>query len=196
MTTQAVVFTPAARRAQAVFRAALQALARPGQISTFPEGADFPVGAARHAYALLLALADQEVTLAVTGADEPTTRFASLGTGSRLVPVPQAEYLLAVEDPGALLLQLHRGTLETPEDGATAIIAVEELGGEGLRLRLAGPGIPGTNTLAVRGISPATVAARNEACQDYPLGIDLFLVDREGRCVGIPRTTQTEMEGD
>ena len=88
MSTQAVVFTPAARRAQAVFRAALQALARPGQIATFPEGPDFPVGAARHAYALLLALADQEVTLAVTGADEPTTRFASLGTGSRLVPSP------------------------------------------------------------------------------------------------------------
>ncbi|MBK7726783.1 MAG: phosphonate C-P lyase system protein PhnH [Dehalococcoidia bacterium] len=32
------------------------------------------------------------------------------------------------------------------------------------------------------------------ACGSYPLGIDLFLVDAEGRLVGLPRTTRITPE--
>ena len=100
MSAQAVIFTPQARQAQSDFREVLECLARPGRIG-FVGPTTFPVAAARHAYGLLLALADQEVSIAVPGADQALARFASLGTGSRLVEMGQAGYVLFIEDPGA-----------------------------------------------------------------------------------------------
>lgn len=194
MTAQAVIFTPQARQAQAVFREALECLARPGRIGTIGE-APFPVAKARHAYALLLALADQEVSIAVHGCDEPTARFASLGTGSRLSDLDRAGYVLFLEDPGEELTRLRRGGLKNPEDGASAVIVVESLA-EGAPYRLNGPGILGARTIRISGLSEESIAARDAACVAYPLGIDIFLVDAEGRLAGIPRTTSITLEVD
>jgi alpha-D-ribose 1-methylphosphonate 5-triphosphate synthase subunit PhnH len=187
VSAQAVIFTPQARRAQADFREALECLARPGRVGRLSD-AQFPATAARCAYSLLLALADQEVSLAVIGGDKSVARFASLGTGSRLVDAGRAHYVLCLHDPGRELAGLRRGSLEAPEDGATAILCVDAVG-EGDRLTLSGPGVDGRTHLAVRGLSAEALHARSEACAEYPLGIDLFLVDSEGRTAGIPRTT-------
>lgn len=192
--TQAILFTPSARDAQANFREALDCLSRPGSIGKLTSAA-FPAPRARHAYALLLALADQEVSIAVSGGDETLARFASLGTGSRQADWQKALYVLCLQDPDEQLLTLRRGTDELPEDGATAILCVQSLA-EGQDLRLSGPGIDGNVSLSVSGLSATSVVARNQACESYPLGIDLFLVDPEGRLAGIPRTTRITMEGN
>ena len=191
MSAQAVIFTPQARQAQADFREALECLARPGRVGRVGDAA-FPVSTGRHAYSLLLALADQEVSIAVTGADETAGRFASLGTGSRLTEPDKADYVLCLGDPAQLLRELRRGTLEIPEEGATAIIAVQSLV-SGRSWTLRGPGIAECSTLRVCGLSGESIESRNAACTEYPLGIDLFLVDHEGRLVGLPRTTSITM---
>ena len=197
MTTQTIIFTPAARQAQADFRAALEALARPGTATQVSGTPAFPVSGAEHAYSLLLALADQEVTIGVLGGGETVARFASLGTGSRIAPWERAGYVLCLDDPGAALRELQRGDIETPELGATAIIFVEALGiAGGLMLTLSGPGIAGFARVSVSGLSRATIAARNEACAVYPQGIDLFLIDSAGACIGMPRTTTVTLEAD
>jgi len=192
MTTQAIIFTPQARQAQADFREAMECLARPGRIGSLG-GSNFPIAGARHAYALLLALADQEVTIATAGVDEASARVAGLGTGSRVVQPRDAAYLLSVGDPGELLLEMARGTLEAPEAGATIIISVDSLN-EGERWTLSGPGVAGSKTVRVAGLSAGTLRARNEASSEYPLGLDLFLVDRAGAVLGLPRTTNVALE--
>ncbi|MCC6266836.1 MAG: phosphonate C-P lyase system protein PhnH [Dehalococcoidia bacterium] len=192
MSAQAVIFTPQARQAQSDFREALECLARPGRIG-FVGPTTFPVAAARHAYGLLLALADQEVSIAVPGADQALARFASLGTGSRLVEMAQADYVFFIEDPGAVFTLLRRGEPELPESGATAIVSVGSLA-QGEPYLLAGPGIAGVASLRVSGLSTASFLARDAACGSYPLGIDLFLVDAEGRLMGLPRTTRITPE--
>lgn len=192
MSAQAVIFTPQARQSQADFREALECLARPGRIGTVGDAA-FPVPAARRAYSLLLALADQEVSIAVSGADETVARFASLGTGARLAEPGSASYVLSIGDPGELLLDLGRGTPEAPEAGATVIVAVNSLA-EGQAWELRGPGVAGSAHLRVSGLAISTLAARAVACSEYPLGIDLFLVDSGGRLAGLPRTTTITTE--
>jgi alpha-D-ribose 1-methylphosphonate 5-triphosphate synthase subunit PhnH len=194
MTAQPITFHPQARQTQATFREALECLARPGRIGVIG-GAPFPVRAQSPAYGLLLTLADHEVTIAVPGAPDPVARHVSLGTGSRLVDLTDAAYVLCGADPGAALAEVRRGTLEVPEAGATVIISVESLV-TGSAWRLRGPGIAGERTLFVTGLSATTLAARDEACSEYPKGIDLFLVDSGGRIAGIPRTTQVSMEAD
>jgi alpha-D-ribose 1-methylphosphonate 5-triphosphate synthase subunit PhnG len=84
-------------REQAVYRAALQALARPGGSTSCPVCAISPRGGSLRVRALA-ALADHEVSIAVTGATEAETAFASLGTGARLTAASEAGYVLALED--------------------------------------------------------------------------------------------------
>lgn len=189
MSTQNIVFTPAAKESQAIFRAALQALARPGRVYKLPQVRDFPRAEARYAYAVLAALADHEVSICVTGATEAEATFASLGTGARLAAVAEADYVLALEDDATVPASLKRGELEVPEGGATLIARVEQLGAGPLCLLLAGPGVLNAGELSVTGLSTETIGARNVACASYPLGIDVFLVDPDGRMAGIPRTT-------
>ena len=194
MTAQPIRFTPAARESQAVFRAVLQALARPGLPQALPPVAPFVVDSAKYAFAVLAALADHEVMIAVTGGEEAAHQ-ARLATGSTIAPLDQAEYVLALKDDPAIVPVLGRGTIEAPEAGATLIVSVASVSDErGIALRLSGPGVPGSVVANVRGLSTETVAARSVACSGFPTGIDLLLVDESGRCIGIPRTTTVEVE--
>jgi alpha-D-ribose 1-methylphosphonate 5-triphosphate synthase subunit PhnH len=194
MSTQSILFTSAARESQAVFRAVLQALARPGRIYQLPAVREFPRADARYGYAILAALADGEVSICLTGASEAECAFASLGTGARLSRVGEADYALALEDDPTVPISLTRGELETPEDGATLVALVRRIGADGLALSCAGPGVRSSTRLRVAGLSSETMAARNVACSAYPLGIDLILVDVDGRVAGIPRTTTVTVE--
>jgi alpha-D-ribose 1-methylphosphonate 5-triphosphate synthase subunit PhnH len=90
--------------------------------------------------------------------------------------------------------KLRRGTLEHPERGATAIYAVEELSNVGtVSLKLTGPGVSGSRTLGLEGLAATEAAAIREIRQDYPLGVDVYLVDGAGRVAGLPRSTRLEV---
>jgi alpha-D-ribose 1-methylphosphonate 5-triphosphate synthase subunit PhnH len=86
------------------------------------------------------------------------------------------------------------GTLESPERGATVVLAVTALG-TGQRLRLSGPGIDGDNALAVSGLHPGWIDARADWVTAFPLGVDLILCDG-ARFAALPRTTHIAMEID
>jgi len=102
-----------------------------------------------------------------------------------------------------------RGTFIDPHSGATVILEVESLvtseasggsepgmtdgAGPGGRWILEGPGIATTDVLScgpedVHTLSEA-LSARERACSEFPLGVDLVLVDKTARVVCIPRTT-------
>lgn len=196
MSAQHVLFTTAARESQSVFRQALQALARPGSVYQLPEVRPFPRLEARYGYALLSAVADHEVSIAVTGASDAEAAFASLGTGARPVPPEEADYVLALADDPGLPRRVQRGLPDTPELGATLIVVVRTVGAGGLALGLTGPGVASSASLSVTGLVRETVLARNEACAEYPLGIDLLVVDGDGRLAGIPRTTNVTLEAN
>lgn len=174
-------------RSQRVYRALLRATANPGELVALPRtGTEAPLDA-------LTVLLDHEATFAVVGegAREAGERLA-LETGASVVPLPEADFALALGGgfDGALG-ELKRGTLEAPAEGATAFYAVRRLSERGpLTLHLSGPGVPGERAVAVEGLAEGEVGAILETRAGYPLGVDVYLVDRDGAAVGLPRSTR------
>lgn len=176
---------------QRVFRALLRAISRPGEIVTLPETGDGAVEA------VLLTLLDVEVTFCVLGSDGARELEERLlgATGARTAPVEEANFaLIPGGDSNGAMLDLRRGTLEAPEKGATAIYGVKRLAEDGPKpLTLSGPGVSGSRTLDVEGLSAEELEAIRESRAYYPLGVDVYLVDESGRLVGLPRSTRIEV---
>jgi alpha-D-ribose 1-methylphosphonate 5-triphosphate synthase subunit PhnH len=189
---------------QATFRALLDALSRPGKVCLLPGNAynGAPRGFCPPALSILKTLCDHRVSFSlVSGNRTPElSRYLEVNLATPLAEVEKADYVIFDattfdED----FLRLKRGSSEFPEDSATALLCVGRLA-EGsvetdtpsCRLRCAGPGVQDTAFLTVTGLDPRYSEARARTNDLSPLGIDLFLVDPEGRVAGIPRTTSVE----
>ena len=202
-----------------VFRRLLNATSRPGTIETLPipdalagipEGEDLAGFLSvdkgdyvynRYALGALTTLLDRETTFALGGAGrwiEPETslsRWLVRFGGARMEKPSEADFALFLDgQSGVLLSELRQGTEAAPEDGVTALICVADIKGEpvsgGTVLDLQGPGIRETATITVWGLPVVTQDAIVATRKAYPLGVDVFLIDRQGRCVGLPRTTR------
>lgn len=180
------------RETQLTFRVLLNAMARPGTIRQLPvasEGAPVNPWLA----ATLLTLLDHEVGLAVesfSGSDA-VELYVRQRTAARPTPAEQADFVVGSWDTldASLPLRLRQGTLEYPNDSATLLILVPSLDAKsGLRLDLAGPGVPAGYHAWIGGLTAALFEARDEAAE-YPCGIDLLLIDPSGQVLALPRST-------
>lgn len=174
---------------QRVFRCVLQATAHPGKLFALS-----PTGAAPWE-AVALTLLDHEVSFCAVGGpmQDAEGRIARL-TGSRAVPLSEAGFALVAGGSGGKISGLERGTLERPETGATVIFAVGRLSNAGpVTMKLSGPGVPGERTLGVEGLSLEEVEEIRASREDYPLGVDVYLVDEMGQVAGLPRSTRMEV---
>ena len=184
---------------QGTFRRALGAMTTPGRILQLvwePDLSDQIVGPDRWLAALLLALADHEVSVAFDLGDRSGSFAAEIGRWARARSTTPEAADMVVADAATvrrdLPERLRRGSLEYPDDSALLILQVERLfdaASAGLGLRLEGPGVDGRITLGVQGLPAEVVASRGVAVGQYPTGIDLLLVDRDGRIAGVPRTS-------
>ncbi|WP_161606283.1 phosphonate C-P lyase system protein PhnH [Microlunatus speluncae] len=142
---------------QRVFRACLDALARPGTRHALPIGV-LPAGVPPVALAPL-ALTDLMAPLAGLGAASGLARRVATATGARLVDPEQARFALALADSGELV-RLPIGSAWSPEFGAMLCQRVGAVRGEtGPALRQAQgtnkPAAQGTNKPAAQGTKPA-----------------------------------------
>ena len=173
--------------AQAVFRAALQALSRPGILVDCGRAAPYSA-----LYSLGLALLDQDTGVWVSPAARSLAASLRFHTGCALVDdCASADYLLvgAVNEMPALD-RLALGSDEAPHRSATLIVEVDELSADG-GWTLSGPGIPGTARLNVPALGAAFLAEWQANARSFPRGVDLFLCCG-GRLCGLPRTTRIE----
>jgi alpha-D-ribose 1-methylphosphonate 5-triphosphate synthase subunit PhnH len=190
------------RASQHVFRVTLDALGNPGSVQhliVHPRLLAEDAIVNPYVASVLLTLLDHEVTLHVApGPDAPgLAGLADLmvrRTRTTLVDAGSADFAVATSaslEPG-LPETLRRGSLEYPDDGATLVVDVPSLDqaeAGSLELTLAGPGIESVRRLRLAGLPAAFFHARNRAVAHYPTGIDVVLIDRTGRLVGLPRTT-------
>jgi alpha-D-ribose 1-methylphosphonate 5-triphosphate synthase subunit PhnH len=130
------------------------------------------------------------------GAQEHERLLSQLTYGRAAAPeIAEFQFVLAGSDKVRdALHDASIGTLEEPHRGATLFIEVEALG-EGGDLRIEGPGVKGCVRICVEGLPPDWIEARAERCSEYPLGIDVYLVDGAGRLVGLPRTARLTAGG-
>lgn len=204
---------------QACFRAALEALSRPGRIATLPPAATagLQVPGARDGQApmseattaLLLTLLDAEATVRLHGAlaSDAARTFLRFYTGVRealpgehaTFTVVRARDLLPAHWQG-----LDLGSDEAPQRGGTLVLEVPTLAAPGVErrvssattataLRLRGPGIEVEHGLTTTHVPEAFWRHRIAVQRSFPRGFELFLTSG---CwiAALPRSTQIELE--
>lgn len=178
-------FADAPREAARAFRAALDAMARPGRIVTVTGGqAPAPVSPA--AATLLLTLCDAETPLYLApGHDGDAIRqWIAFHIGAPVVARSEAMFALGSWAALAPQTDFAIGTPDYPDRSATLIVETPALDTAGARLT--GPGIEAAHRLSL----PETAFfARNHAL--FPLGVDCFFTAGD-RLAALPRSTQVE----
>jgi alpha-D-ribose 1-methylphosphonate 5-triphosphate synthase subunit PhnH len=181
--------------AQAVFRTAMLAMARPGSIHELRVGLEAPAPLALGTAALALALCDFETPLwldAHLAAVPEIATFLKFHTGAPILaePARAAFALVASLAEAPDLARFAMGTLDFPDRSTTLFVQVDSLvAGRGWRL--AGPGINGEAQLAVEPACPEFLEALTDTRRLFPRGIDLYFVAGH-RIAGLPRTTMVE----
>ncbi len=191
-------FSDASFGSQSVFRSCLDAIARPGTIVEVEADAEVPPGVHPAAYALLLALLDQDTRLWVApdfgpnAEDEAIRGFLRFHTGCELVDAPErADFALAQAGRDFPALgQFATGSEDYPDRSATLIVQTDFLR-DGPGWSLTGPGIRDHAGLEVGGLDAGFLAQWALNHKLFPRGVDLFIACGH-RLAGLPRTTRIE----
>jgi alpha-D-ribose 1-methylphosphonate 5-triphosphate synthase subunit PhnH len=177
--------------AQKVFRAVMDALARPGLAQTFPGLPAAPAPLSPAAGALALALADYDTPVWL---DPPLAAAADVGawlrfhTGAPVVSDPARAAFAFVADPLRVppFEAFALGTPEYPDRSTTIILQLERFAG-GPPLTLGGPGIAGSRQFSAEPL-PHDIAGRLVANRAlFPRGVDVLLVTMD-QVVALPRS--------
>jgi alpha-D-ribose 1-methylphosphonate 5-triphosphate synthase subunit PhnH len=180
---------------QAIFRAVLEAMARPGHLCELPCPGDAPPPLDPATAAVCLTLVDFETPLWL----DPVARtpevveYLRFHCGAALVETPaEASFAVIVGGASAPALEAFAwGTDEEPERSATVIVQVDALEAD-RGLRLTGPGILREARLGARGPTPAFWAQLRDNHAAFPRGVDLVLVSGS-MVAALPRTTRVEV---
>ncbi len=188
---------------QATFRVLLDSLSRPGTVGILPSRRyqSLPKGFCPPALSILKTMCDHRVSFSVGSSDQRPdwVRYLEINLSTPFQKVEEADYVIFQGDRfDADFTRLNHGTLEFPEYSATALICVGRLSDEGepgrpgCELRLSGPGVRDLALLSVTGLDVRYIEERSRTNMFYPMGVDIFLVDSDGRVSGIPRTSAVE----
>lgn len=182
---------------QRLFRRLMEAMARPGRIAEAADAPTPPAGLSRAAGAVLLTLCDQETPLWLPGRllTAEAAGWLRFHTGCPMAPSP-ATSAFALAAPGDLtaLEGFSMGDPKYPDRSTTLVLEVAGLVG-GAPVRLDGPGIRQTETIAPQGLDGAFWAERADLAPLFPCGLDIILT-ADDAFVCLPRTTRaTVLEG-
>lgn len=184
--------------AQSVFRAVMDAMARPGTAQTLAPALAPPAPLSRGAGAIALALLDYESPfwLDETLAAQPdVAQWLRFHTGAPIARDAKDAAFAFFADPAGVpdFESFALGTSEYPDRSTTLVLQVEDFSGrETMTLR--GPGIAGERAFALSPC-PADLVARlqrNHAL--FPRGLDLLFVTNDA-VAAIPRSTRVTAGG-
>ena len=177
-------FADPARDAAHIFRAVLEAMARPGTIHTVA-AADAP-GISTAAASMLIVLTDTTTPLHLAGGlnSADLRRWIAFHSGAPIATACEASFALGGWGDLQPLSRFNIGDPSYPDRSATLIVETDRLVNEGPRLT--GPGIRD----AIRLSLPETAAFKaNRAL--FPLGFDTILTCGD-RLAALPRSTVVE----
>lgn len=179
--------------AQAIFRAVMDAMARPGTIQPARAATRPPQPLSPVAAAVALTLCDNDTPLWLDARLKQSPAAASwLGfhAGAPLADAPADAHFALVADPAELMAleNFPQGTQEYPDRSTTLILQVDTLSG-GEALILEGPGIDGAARFAPSPLPRHFVEQWKQNRARFPRGVDLVLVAPEGIAC-LPRSTR------
>jgi alpha-D-ribose 1-methylphosphonate 5-triphosphate synthase subunit PhnH len=194
----APAFADPVDNAQSVFRAVMDAMARPGTVQTLAPALQPPAPLSRGAGAIALALLDYESPfwLDDTLSREPdVAQWLRFHTGAPIARDSRDAAFAFTADAARIpdFESFALGTAEYPDRSTTLVLQVEHLSGPAA-MNLSGPGIAGERQFAVSPC-PADLIARlqrNHAL--FPRGLDLLFVTADV-VAAIPRSTRVTSGG-
>ena len=178
-------FSAAPVQSAAAFRAALNALARPGRIEEI-NGAEAPAPVSVAAATLLLVLCDPETPVHLAGDhDRPEIRdWIAFHIGAPLTGPEHAAFALGEWEALSPITRFPIGTPQYPDRSTTLIVEADSLSPAGPRLT--GPGIETSTALSLPEVDAFQL---NRAL--FPQGLDFFFTCAN-RIAGLPRSTIVE----
>jgi alpha-D-ribose 1-methylphosphonate 5-triphosphate synthase subunit PhnH len=178
-------FADPARDGARAFRAALQAMARPGRIETVAPLAP-PAPCSVAAAALILTLCDTTTPLYLApGHDDAAVRgWITFHTGAPFVAAEVAMFGLGTWAALSPVDRFAIGTPAYPDRSATLIVEMDRLSDQGATLK--GPGIKERAQLSL-----PEIAAFQDNRRRFPLGFDCYFTCRD-RLAGLPRSCRVE----
>ncbi len=203
-------FTDPVFDSQAAFRAALEAMSRPGKILAFPAPEAAPAPLAPAAAALLLALCDPDTRLWISPSFAAAAAYLCFHTGCPItMNRADADFALIDGVRGIGPLDAWRsGTEDYPDRSTTLIVQVAGLGGSdavspagggavmsasGVPLRLSGPGVDGAAQIVIAGGHREFIDQLLARKRLFPRGNDFFFACG-GSIAALPRSTVVEAD--
>jgi len=177
--------------AQSVFRATMEALARPGLAQQIGSDAAPPAPLTPELGAIALTLCDNDTPVWLDpelAASPAVTAWLAFHCGAPLATSPAEAAFALVSDARLLpqLATLAQGTDEYPDRSTTLVLAAADAE---RTMLLRGPGIDGELRTALPLPGGDFLAQWDGNRAAFPRGIDLLLV-RDGTVTGLPRTTR------
>jgi len=179
--------------AQASFRTAMMAVARPGTVHDSRAHLEPPQPLHPATTALALALCDNDTPIwldAGLAASAEVTTFLRFHTGARLVDTSADAAFAIISDPLNMPAwdTFALGTLEYPDRSTTLIVQVHTIADD-RGWRLSGPGIKGETRFLAEPVPAGFLQRRADNHRLFPRGTDIFFA-AGGRIAALPRTTR------
>lgn len=181
---------------QESYRKLLNTMARPGVIEKLEDNfskecnwIDFLFGT----YSIMKMLLDTETSFNIFSLEENKNENIINGlTGAKIKDTNESDFIFVSLDKRENIKEAIKnaniGDLINPEKGATIFIEVKDIN-KGIKVKLKGPGILGEKNIFLP-LESSLIHMRNEKVSEYPNGIDLVFIDKEGNILSIPRTTK------
>ncbi len=179
--------------AQAVFRAVMDAMARPGTIQPCGDLTAPPAPLSTVAGAVALTFCDNDTPLwldTALQASAAAKHWLGFHSGAPLAHTPADAHFALVSSPAELIAleNFSQGTQEYPDRSTTLILQVTSLS-SGENLLLEGPGIEKAAMLAPTPLPRHFVEQWKQNRARFPRGVDVILAAPEGIAC-LPRTTR------
>lgn len=186
-------FADPVRGAQSVFRAVMDAMARPGSIHEVADLCTPPAPLTASAAAIISTLADAETPVWLDpplAHSEAVRDWIVFHTGAAVTThQDEAGFALVAAPQGlAALNGFSLGTQEYPDRSTTLILQVSDMAA-GETLVLEGPGVKVTTSIAPAPMPPHFAAQWRDNRAGFPRGVDLILAG-PGCVAALPRTTR------
>ncbi|WP_072680671.1 phosphonate C-P lyase system protein PhnH [Arcobacter sp. LA11] len=164
------------------FKSIINSLSMPGSVNKIKSLYD------SHLLAVANTLLYSEVSFFYDGNED--INLIKAITNAKEESVETSDYIFCDEINEYSLSKSKIGTAQDPEFSSTLIFKCKNF--EGLNLRLSGPGINEYKDVSLP-IDNAFVDFFNEKNSSYPLGNEVFFLNKKGEVIALSRTTKVEV---
>ncbi|NMS90433.1 phosphonate C-P lyase system protein PhnH [Clostridioides difficile] len=184
---------------QEIYRKLLDSASFPGKLNNIDNiNIENNTKLSNGAIGIAITLLDQEVTFYVENHTQKDIKNIRALTMSNQVDYKKSDYLFLDINSEIDILQVRIGSFEYPDESATIIHQVNDLSidyqTKYIKLDLSGSGIKSKNSLYIDGVKKEFLERLSTINKDYPIGVDLILVDKKGELAFIPRSSKLSWE--